>query len=133
MWFGTVVGIGVALAPIPEVAVGSCLLGLESAEEITNVTVITVDCDTLHDGEVIAHIEHPDGPYPGQEPLLDYGLDACEPLFEAYVGSPYAESRLLMFTIGPSEILWLKGDRTIDCIVFTPSSSRQTESVRDSG
>lgn len=127
------VGIALLVSPVPEFDVGSCLDGVTTATEISNETIDTVPCSDTHDGEVFAHVIYPGDRYPGVETLQAYALEACQPLFEEYVGLPYGESTLPMVPFVPRDFGWLIGRRTIDCVAYTPQSLVEYGSVKGTG
>lgn len=130
LWLAAAVALGIAVAPIPEYTAGSCLLGVRDARELTEETVKVVDCAMPHDGEVVANVEHPGGSYPGEDALFAFGGTSCRLAFKSYVGVSFRASRLEMLVLYPEEILWLKGDRTIDCIAIAPDDTPLVGSVR---
>lgn len=132
LYLGTVVGVGLAMAPVPEYEAGKCLDGLYGAGNLSSEAIEIVPCSQPHDGEVVGNVEHPDGSYPGEEGLLAFGSSACRAPFAEYVGVSFDDSHLDMILLWPEQILWLKGDRTIDCVALDPGQVRLTGSIRDS-
>jgi hypothetical protein len=132
-WFGTTIGIGILVTPVPEYTAGNCYREWHGGAGLADDSLTLVDCAVAHETEVVANIEHPDGPYPGADALLGFGNLACRAPFEAYVGVPYETSSLSMLISYPEDLLWLKGDRTIDCFVTAPNGRSLTGSVRDTG
>ena len=119
------------MLPVPEYAAGTCYQGFEDGDGLANGSLIAVDCSAAHESEVVANIEHPDGPYPGADALFEYGERSCRAPFEAYVGIAYDDSTLSMVVASPDDILWLMGDRAIDCFVVSSDDSLMERSVRD--
>jgi hypothetical protein len=103
-----------AEAPTP----GSCL---SQAGDV-------IDCATPHDGELVAVVTLPDGPWPGQE-----GVDASTRagLRRAVRRLAYDQSALDIAFLTPDETTWGAGDREPACIVVDPAG-RLTGSARGS-
>ena len=54
----------------------------------------------------------------------------CPEPFGTYVGTPYADSELEIFWLGPDKQGWFAGDRSIQCSVFDPKNKRLTKSLK---
>jgi hypothetical protein len=96
-------------------------------------TVPMVDCDDPHDNEVFAVIGLGGGTFPGEDTLVEEVFETCVPLFESYVGSPYATSRLNIFPIYPTEDVWVAGDRKGVCGLYDLNLEKLTGSMMNSG
>jgi Septum formation len=132
---GAYFAVAFALAPVPSVAVGECLNTRASqaqAEELLDPSALRpVDCATAHENEVVALITYTgEGGFPGIQALTDYASGPCVEAFEPYVGISFEESALQMFALTPSDQTWIKGHRTIGCVVMTVDGSLITGSVR---
>jgi hypothetical protein len=53
--------------------------------------------------------------------------------FESYVGGSFDASSLTMILIVPTDVTWLKGDRTIACVALSSSGAKLTGSIRGTG
>jgi hypothetical protein len=106
-----------------ELEVGDCFDDPAFAGEGTSTTDETtlVQCFDPHDAEVYAQVRYTQGPdadFPGEEALEDYAAEQCFDRFEPFVGIAYADSRLDIGTIWPTEDSWSQGDREALCVVF---------------
>lgn len=134
VYLGLALGIWFVTAPIPEYEVGACLDWRgEIAATATADEIRVVDCGVPHAGEVVARPEHPGATsYPGEDALLAWAWAPCIAGFRDYVGSEYWTSSLDLALLYPSDILWLKGDRTLECVAVDMAGGRLIGSVRDS-
>lgn len=114
-----------------ERAIGTCYIGFEPGSG-TDHDEVSIDCDEPHDAEVMASLEHPVGGYPGQEALHAFATDECLARFEAYVGLPYEDSAMGLFTSFPQRLGWYKGDHSITCYVNDYEGEMLTGSAKDS-
>ena len=88
-------------------------------------SVPAVPCDEPHVNEVYALFDVEGDDWPGEESLRGDAEAGCIERFDAYVGTPYAESALFSRAIIPSEDTWEQADdREIICIVYDPSGER---------
>lgn len=102
-----------------DLEVGTCWDDPADLGEVEEVAAI--DCDELHDNEVIALVDLPedsDAEYPGEDELQERAAELCLDEFEDYVGVPYDDSPLLIFPLTPSEDTWKIGDREVVCSVY---------------
>ena len=89
-----------------------------SAESDSIESVLVVDCDQSHTYEAFFVLDHEAGPdeeYPGDEAMLTYADDACQPPFEEFVGTDYESSIWYITSVTPSAETWAEGDREIIC------------------
>jgi hypothetical protein len=127
------IAIALVALGVPHYEAGTCLAEIRSGAQYSAKDARRVDCTAPHDGEVVANLEAPEGDYPGEDGLLLFGSFNCGPPFEDYVGQSYADSRLDMVVFWPSQVMWLTGDRTVDCIAVDPEGEPLRRSVRGSG
>lgn len=106
-----------------ELELGTCFddpaFAADEASSIGETTA--VQCFDPHDAEVYAIVAFPETAaedYPGEEDVQDYAEGECFDRFEDFVGIPYADSRLDIATIWPTEPSWEEGDREATCVVF---------------
>ncbi len=87
-----------------DLEVGDCVVSLgEEAETEEVERVSTVDCSELHDGEVVALFEVEGDDYPGEDALIDLGVEDCPSEASTY--------------LYPTEDSWNElEDREIACI-----------------
>jgi hypothetical protein len=79
-----------------------------------------VPCDQPHTDEVYFTYQAEDGEFPGDDELLESAWDGCIAQFEAFVGVPYEESVLDIYSYQPTKTSWMRwSDRTVHCIVFS--------------
>ncbi|MHB8892070.1 MAG: septum formation family protein [Candidatus Limnocylindrales bacterium] len=123
-----------AITPLPKLAVGACMNGLNEGVVVTTSTTRQVDCGTPHDNEVVGVVDLDDsGSFPGDAAILTTAQGECARLFADYVGIAFDASVLEMLQLVPTELTWAKGDRQIACIVLTVDGSRLTGSVKGAG
>jgi hypothetical protein len=115
-------------------AVGDCVNRYESLDVTTRVP-----CDEPHDREVFHTTNHPapfGDPYPSNKVLQRDGTKACYEQFEAYVGSLYELSALVITVQTPTKENF-EDPRTryrgITCYVQRADRKALVGSVRDSG
>jgi hypothetical protein len=118
LWFGTVSAIGWYLAPVPEFSEGSCYAGWwEASETLTAGDLREVGCEEPHDAEVAGRFRLSDGAYPGPAAITDWAVAFCPGLFESHVGLAPERSSLQLQWAFPTEELWGRGGRSVDCFV----------------
>jgi Septum formation len=128
---GAYFAIGFAIAPVPKLAMGDCVNGVHAGVELSASNFRSVDCAASHDNEVVGLVaHHGTGAYPGMQPLFDFAQVPCRAAFESYVGLSFDASVLGMTLVVPSDLTWIKGDRTIACVAGTLDGSQLTGSVR---
>jgi len=89
-----------------------------SAEGDSVESVMVVDCEQSHTYEAFFVFDHEAGPdeeYPGDDAMVDYADDACQPPFEEFVGTDYESSIWYITSVTPSAETWAEGDREIIC------------------
>jgi hypothetical protein len=135
------VGIGVwyaisfAIAPLPKMATGDCLNAhyrdVQEGALLDPSTLRPVSCATAHENEVVGVVTYTgDDAFPAIQALSDFATLPCIEAFESYVGISFQTSDLDMFPLTPSDATWIKGHRTIACVVLTIDGSMLTGSVR---
>lgn len=130
VWFG----IAFALAPLPKLAVGTCVNGIHEGAQLSADNYRTVSCAAQHDNEIVGVVQYTgDGAYPGQAALVSFAEQPCVAAFATYVGIDFQQSVLTMIAVTPSEASWTKGDRQISCVAIGPGGLPMTSSVRNSG
>ena len=101
------------------IGLGDCLNEMETNtdEQISEVPII--DCSEPHDYEVY-HVEDvPDsGAYPGEDAILESADTICRDAFDAWVGTPWAESGIDYTQLYPVEEGWDLGDREVLCLAY---------------
>jgi hypothetical protein len=106
-----------------ELRIGDCLdwPGIDSGEIESFDSVEARPCDEPHELEVYLHRPFPAdarAPYPGDDAILDLGVDYCYESFAGYVGAPYEVVPDLDFTLfWPTEESWEAGDRDVQCLL----------------
>ncbi len=135
LWFGSVFALSWLFAPVPEYADGACYEGwwATAENELSAADLREVDCSEAHDAEVAGGFGLSDGAFPGVEAITGWAEQMCPATFEAYVGVPYERSRLLLQWTYPSEGLWGRGARDIDCFVTGSPGQSWIGSVQGSG
>lgn len=127
-------GVAIAIVPLPKVAVGMCMNGIDEGVAVTAPTTRPVDCGTPHDNEVVGVVVlDGSGSFPGDAAAEATAQRECVRLFADYVGIAFDASVLEMLPLVPTELSWAKGDRQVSCIVLTVDGSRLTGSVKGAG
>jgi hypothetical protein len=113
-----------------ELAVGDCIQ-LPGAEVVEFSSVEGIPCTQAHDAEVFALADHPAtaaAPYPGEDAITRWSVDACYARFAGYVGRTYEEAEELDFTFfTPTAAGWSdEGDRTIQCLLVRLDGGKLT-------
>ena len=112
---------------VDDLAVGECFDdGSEEAE------VVRQPCTVAHDGEVIADVTLPEGPYPGDNGIDKAADRACSPEFTSYVGKSPDDSELDLSYWTPDRYLWADHDRLVVCATYGPDHEKLTATVKDS-
>jgi len=110
---------------IDELAVGECFDDSDEEDE-----VVRQPCTEPHDGEVIAGVTLPDGPYPGDNEVDEAGEKACATEFGEYVGSTVKDTELEWDYWTPTKQLWNSNDRLVVCAAYGPDFDQLTGSVK---
>jgi hypothetical protein len=108
---------------------GECVLAPESDQVLE---VDTVPCSEPHQLEVIGTVTLAGDGYPGDQGAFRRALEACEPVFEDYVGTDYASSMWVLNVFTPTAEGWDKGERTATCLVFQFDEALDYASVTES-
>lgn len=117
--------------------VGDCFDDAEEVEEVL-FDVAAVPCSEPHDNEVFS-VQTVSGElntdnFPGQTVLQEYAYEVCSgPVFDTFVGTPYLDSVLEVFTITPTGESWDEGDREFVCALYRLDFAKLTGSAQDSG
>lgn len=116
--------------------VGDCFNDPEGTEDVI-FDVAAVPCSEPHDNEVFAieSVGEAFGEqFPGLADLELHSYDVCiGEVFDAYVGTPYRESDLDVFSLTPTEESWADGDREFVCALYRLDLAKLTDTARDSG
>ncbi len=100
--------------------VGDCF---DVTKAQTDLRKSLVPCEQLHDDEVYAEFALSGEAYAGDDAVFDAARAGCIDRFAAFVGIPFAQSRLDVTTYHPSEQSWAEGDRRVVCAVWDPSTA----------
>lgn len=106
------------VADVAELSPGDCLPEL-GFEEISDVRLI--DCNDPHSLEVfsVVQVGAPSDSFPGEDALSNTTFTACLGEFEAYVGTPYEDSELWIYTLSPVREGWEDfNDRESICLLY---------------
>jgi hypothetical protein len=110
---------------IDDLAVGECFDDSDEEDE-----VVRQPCTVPHDGEVIAGVTLPDGPYPGAKEIDKAGEQSCATEFGEYVGSTVKTTKLEWDYWPPTRQLWNSNDRLVVCAAYGPGFDQLTGSVK---
>lgn len=122
---------------VMELRAGDCFNDPVDTEDVV-YDVDAVPCTESHDNEVFA-VQSLAGAFssstfPGDDALWVYSYEQCSgSVFEAYVGSPYLDSALDVFTFTPSEQSWEDGDREYLCVLYRLDLAPMDTTARSSG
>lgn len=131
---GAYLATAIAVSPLQQLEVGTCVNGIRQDAAMSTSAYRAVDCAQPHDNEVVGStVLAGGGSYPGQDALARSAEAPCVTAFEAYVGGSFDASDLTMILIVPTDVTWLKGDRTIACVALSPSGAKLTGSIRGTG
>jgi len=98
----------------PSVEVGECLDVSALGAEIEDLP--TIDCATLHEGEVyLVEDLTLTGEY-DETTVFDAASLLCYNAFEGFIGVPQEESTVAYYTIFPIAESWDQGEREATCI-----------------
>jgi hypothetical protein len=95
-----------------------------------------IPCSQPHDNEVFAtaSVTGVWSDYPGQSVVDSYAYDRCRgSLFDDFVGKPYLDSALDVFTLTPTPESWDQGDREIVCALYRVDVAKLTGTARGGG
>lgn len=116
--------------------VGDCFNDPENLEDVV-YNVAAVPCNEAHDSEVFAVASVAAAfprAFPGQDALWEYSYDVCSGSpFDSYVGTPYSDSSLEVFSFTPTQESWDEGDREFVCALFRLDGAKLNGTVRGSG
>ena len=111
--------------------VGDCFDVPTASQRIEDIRGLA--CDAPHGGEVF-HV------YDASIPAAAYPKDAdweamiypvCDPVFEAYTGTPVAERLDIGYLfLVPTADRWTAGDRRVTCFITPPDGTKLTRSYR---
>ncbi|WP_406048964.1 DUF4190 domain-containing protein [Kribbella sp. NBC_00889] len=87
-------------------------------------------CSEEHDGEIVADVTLPDGPYPGDKGVETAAKSSCATEFAKYVGKSAATSELDMSYWTPDEDLWNDNDRLVICAAYAPAGDTLRGTVK---
>jgi hypothetical protein len=111
---------------VAEFRAGDCLAGSNmdlGAATTWPAYVTQVDCDRLHEGEVV--FAGPIWPsslaYPGATQVDQQVNERCEAAFATYDGVAYERSALSLAEIAPDAGDWGSGDRSVQCVAYQVS------------
>ncbi|PRB10404.1 DUF2510 domain-containing protein [Microbacterium sp. MYb62] len=111
---------GAEMVPFGELEVGDCLPLVEYGDEDQIFDLPVVPCEQPHTDEISLIFDVEDGEFPGDDALAETAWQGCVAHFETFVGIPYEESMLDLYTYQPTRGSWSRADdRTVYCIVFS--------------
>ncbi|GAB2630324.1 DUF4190 domain-containing protein [Kribbella swartbergensis] len=110
---------------VDDLSVGECFDDGEEEDE-----VVRQPCSEPHDGEIIAGVTLPDGPYPGDKEIDKAGEQTCATEFGEYVGSTVKSTELEWEYWTPTKQLWNANDRLVVCAAYGPDYDQLTGTVK---
>lgn len=127
IWYG----VAFVVTPLPKLDVGACMNGIREGSVVTATSNQPVDCAQPHDNEVIGSFDYTaSSGFPGSDALQAFAEQVCLPAFSQYVGVDFQSSKLDVLPLLPTDQTWLKGDRTVSCIVLMHDGTKLTGSVK---
>lgn len=115
------------------IQVGDCFDDPDETGVVYNLDA--VPCSQAHDNEVFASVPLTGvwSEYPGQSVVESYAYEQCSgSRFDEFVGTPYFDSSLDVFTLTPTQESWDQGDREIICALYRLDFEKLTGTARDS-
>lgn len=117
--------------------VGDCFNDSDDMEDVV-FDVAAVPCSEPHDNEVFAvrnlSTGLSSGEFPGDDALQTASYEYCSgTVFDDYVGTPYLDSALDVFTFTPTAESWEQGDRDFVCALYRLDLGKLTGTARGSG
>ncbi|TCC52412.1 DUF4190 domain-containing protein [Kribbella capetownensis] len=111
---------------VEDLAVGECFDdGTDEGEALRQ------PCSEEHDGEIVADVTLPDGPYPGERGVEKAAKSSCAAEFAKYVGKSAATSELDMSYWTPDEDLWNDQDRLVICAAYAPEGETLRGTIKN--
>ena len=104
----------------------------ECVNDLLYPDAVVVPCDTAHQGEIVAVLVAPKGPYPSEELLVDTFARKCEAEGAGYARKD-SKDDLYFAPEVPNAADWHARARTIICSAFPVLQEPLEESVRASG
>lgn len=108
-----------------DLRVGDCIKTLKDGGTVSRVHAL--NCSEEHQGEVFATFEMPGTDYPGDEAFNSAGVQQCSQALRGYAPGVDRQQQGLFF-LHPDRTQWGKDERTVYCILWTPSG--RTGSVK---
>ncbi|MFL4474058.1 septum formation family protein [Paeniglutamicibacter sp. MACA_103] len=119
-----------ATADAFSIRVGDCLND-PGEGDVDRVSV--VPCSEPHELEVFHEFSIQDAAYPNTADAMDeLTYEKCDPVFRAFVGRSYEDSRLEYTSLQPTELSWADGDRVVHCLIADPENGKSTGSLASS-
>ena len=119
-----------AFSPLSESPPGPCFDIQASNGVLTGWEEVA--CDGERDVEVSFAALFEDGPFPGDQHLVDSATNTCRRAFENYVGIPPDQSEYDVEWMVPTEDQWASGVRNGICLVVADDGSPLTGIVKGS-
>lgn len=119
-----------AFSPLSESPPGPCFDIEERSGVLTGFE--EVSCDGPRQAEVSFAALFEDGPFPGDQHLVDSATATCLTAFENYVGISPEQSAYDVDWMVPNENLWTSGVRNGICLVVTDDGSVLNGTVKGS-
>ncbi|MEP6482513.1 MAG: septum formation family protein [Rhodoglobus sp.] len=116
-------------ADVFSIKVGDCLN--DSSINGQTSTVPVVDCAKPHDSEVYLDGNLKGGNFPGDSAIQNEAESVCGGGFAAFVGAPYEQGTGYSYSyFTPSAKSWATGDRLVSCVVFDPTGTQVTGTLK---
>jgi hypothetical protein len=103
---------------VADLAPGACFLDPPAGDGPVD-RVTTVDCESVHDNEVVAVFALGDGPWPGTATVVAEAQRQCQDAGPAAVAAAGQEpSGWGFFVFHPTRAAWTSGDRSVQCVAY---------------
>jgi hypothetical protein len=115
---------------MPKVYVDDLMVGECFNDGNDEGEVVRMACNEPHDGELVADVTLPGGPYPGDRKVAAEAEASCNTEFSAYVGITADKSELEPSFWYPDEDYWVHGDRSVVCAAYGPAGEQLQSTVK---
>jgi hypothetical protein len=113
--------------PIGSMGVGECALEADAAQPV----VTLIDCAEWHQAEVYAEVDLGDGPYPGDDGVVDMSETLCLDAANALIPPSADVSDIAVSVVVPDEAAWNQGVTFARCVALDVSGRNMAGSITE--
>lgn len=113
--------------PIGSMAVGECALEADAAQPV----VTLVDCAEWHQAEVYAEVDLGDGPYPGEDGVVEISETLCLDAANALIPPSADVSDVAVSVVVPDSASWDEGVSFARCVALDLSGRNMAGSITE--